>query len=1434
MHELENFLVVGIGASAGGLEACRALIDALPPQCNTAFILIQHLAPGHESMMVELLKGRSTVTVEEAKEGALISPSHFYIIPPGTYLSVERGTLHLTRPPARGGARLPFDFFLHSLAAAYGDRAVCVVLSGTGGDGSLGLETVRKNRGFVIAQDPDEAGYDGMPRSAISTGAVDIVLPVREIPAAIENYGATPPNHQEAVPPDARQDILPEVIDLLRATTVYDFAPYKSGTLERRIERRMALSAIKACTTKQYIEFLRSDPNERKSLAQDILINVTSFFRDPEVFEYLAQKLVPEIVQRHTPGEPLRIWIAGCSTGEETYSLLMLFCEEIGAKKRNVKLQIFASDVDPDALSVAREGFYPKTVESNVSSDRLARFFSEEERGYRILPELRAQVIFSVQDLLTDPPFSKLDMISCRNLLIYLRPEAQEKVISLFHFALRKDGVLLLGSSETAGNISGRFEVISKTSRLYRHVGQGRPGAPGFSIGGGAGTRFPERRAIAPIAEQQASLAELCRRLVIASYAPAALLINRKHECLYSVGPTDRYMRLPTGPTTNDLLSLARPSISAKLRAGIQKAIQENGRVVISGGQLTENGQTISFSIAVEPVTTAGEQLLLICFIDDFTPEESSNGTGILSSSSRIEELERELDTVRTELQTATRNLEIAKEDHKTINEEALSVSEEYQSTNEELLSSKEELQSLNEELTSLNSQLQETLECQRTTANDLQNVLYSTDAATLFLDTDLKIRFFTPATRSLFCVIPSDVGRPLADLNSLAADSHLLSDAKKVLQTQHPVEAEIEAGDGTWYTRRVLPYRTQENDVQGVVITFSDITDLRHVAEALEASKRHAELATISKSRFLAAASHDLRQPLQTLVLLHDIMEKTIGGANEKKLVVRLDETLSVMSGMLNTLLDINQIETGNVHVEMENFAINNVLDRLRDEYSYYASPPSLKLRILPCTLFVYSDARLLEQMIRNLLSNAFKYTRSGKILLGCRRRGEILRIEIWDTGIGISEAELEAIFEEYYQLGNTARERERGLGLGLAIVRRIAELLGHAVNVRSQLGSGSVFSIDVGISSPDMTPQFNPRRTEDSAGAGEATRRFGTILVVEDDSDVRELLHLLLEGEGHRVVVARDGIKATALIQAGEVQPDIVLADYNLPNGLNGLEVIDKTRRKFGREIPAIVLTGDVSTDALQRITSQNCVKLNKPVKPKELKSAIQRLLPVHQATVPSLRRHVSDVDADSPPQVIFVVDDNPQVRATIREALEKDGRIAEDYESGEAFLAAYRPGRGVCLLIDAYLPGMDGVTLLQHLHSEGHDLPAIMITGNSDVAVAVQAMKAGALDFIEKPIRFPELIASIDRAVEQSKDASEVHARHERAVHNLAGLTPRQRTIMEMVLTGQANKNIAVDLNISQRTVEHHRAAIMKKTGSKSLPALARLALAAGSNS
>jgi two-component system, chemotaxis family, CheB/CheR fusion protein len=1430
----EAFPVVGIGASAGGLDAASQLLDALPKDSDAAFILIQHLDPTHPSLMAGLLAEHTAMPVSEATDGVQIAPGHVYVIPPGTYLAASDGVLRLSQPQARHGARLPFDFLLRSLADAYGSRAVCVVLSGSGADGSLGLRAVREKGGLIIAQDPREAAHDGMPRSAIATGAVDLVLSIADVPAALAQFA----RHLERAPANAEEsastgsqatdaDWTLRIVDLLRRRTAHDFTLYKSGTVRRRIERRMSIAAIDPDDMGRYLDLLETSQDEIDLLAKDLLINVTSFFRDPLVFQRLAETTIPDMLREHPRDQSLRVWVVGCSTGEEAYSIAMLLREAITAAESNVKLQIFASDVDSDAVAIARDGLYPETIAADVSAPRLEHFFSREEGGYRVSPELRSAIVFTVQDLLLDPPFSRIDLISCRNLLIYLTPEAQTRAIALFHFSLRQGGALLLGSAETIGDAEDRFAAISKPDRLYRHVGRSRPGDLALAIIAPDGLRVPARGGKPPQPARQTVLAELSRRMVMETYAPAAVLINAKGECLHLLGPTDRYLRVAPGAPTHDLIAMSPQGLRGKMRSAIQQARRDGARHTIGGCSIAGAGGAVHFSLDVQPVTSEGEDLLLISFIEQPPPEQRRGGARIGTDASRVVELEAELEASRTELQAAVRSLELSSEEQKAINEEALSVNEEFQSTNEELLTSKEELQSLNEELTALNSQLHESLEKQKTSSNDLQNIIYSTDLAMLFLDLDLNIRFFTPTTRSLFNVIPSDIGRPLADLASLAPDLALAADARAVLDSRTPVERDIETAAGLCFTRRILPYRTLDNGVEGVIITFIDVTEARHAAKALEASRAKAEQADAAKSRFLAVASHDLRQPLQSLALIHGLLSRTVLDDRAKGLAGRLEQTVGLMTGMLNTLLDINQIEAGVVHPSPVSFVIGDILQRIGAEFSLQALSQKLDLRVISCRRSIRSDPRLIEQMIRNLVSNALKYTRKGKILIGCRRRGDQLAIEIWDTGIGIAPAELTAIFEAYHQIDNPARERSRGLGLGLAIVDRLARLLELGLRVESLPGKGSVFVIEAPMAADLPAPPIGPLRAESAGAESASPGPASSILIVEDDKDVGELLELFLKGEGHHVARIIDGASAVKIVAQGKIRPDLVLADYKLPGALDGLGVAAELRQTLGRQVPVVMITGDISISTLRTIAEHDCVQLSKPVSLGDLSQVIRSALPPVGSPGPT-RPPTEDLARAA---TIFVVDDDRIVREDLREVLEEGGYAVRAFESCEAFLDADQPGEDACIVVDGYLPGMSGLDLLSKLKSAGDQTPAIMVTGKSDTPMVVQAMKAGAWDFIEKPVGRDELLTAIERALEQSRDSFAASAWRTAAAKTISTLTPRQRQIMDLVLEGHPSKNIAADLGISQRTVENHRASIMSRMGARSLPALARMVLVGG---
>ena len=1419
--------IVAIGASAGGLEAVSRLFELLPHDSGMAFLVVQHLEPTHKSLMVDLLATHTVMPVAEAVEGAQLHADHVYVIPPGRYLSVRAGLLHVSTPDAPRGARLPFDHLLASLAQSCGPRTVAVILSGTGGDGSAGLQALHQAGGGAIAQCPVEAEYAGMPQSAIATGLVDRIVPLAQMPAAIAAVaGHMPSLHDSVASADGQAAAFAEILNVVKASTAHDFHAYKPGTIGRRIERRMGLLGLPTDNLDEYLERLRHDPAECGLLAQDLLINVTSFFRDPAVFDALETTVLPDLLDRLGPDQPLRVWVAGCSTGEEVYSLAMVCCDAMLAGKHDVRLQIFASDLDAAAVAIAREGLYGPDIAEVVPHDRLARYFAPDPKGFRVNANLRGHVVFVVQDVLSDPPFSRMDLVSCRNLLIYLNIKAQAKAIGLFHFALKDGGVLLLGAAETVGQSEGRFEPLPRAECCFRHLGTSHRTVPAELFTLPAIVPVPWTEAAPAPLPRQGSLADICSKAVLAYHAPAALLINRRHECLYSMGPTERYLRMAPGYASLDVLAMAPPDLRTRLRLAIARAGSAEPRVDGGRASLVRGDATIWFRIDVQWLGDSTDDLLLISFIEQATPDQPAGE--MPAQAARIAELERELAAAHAEMEAAIETRRNLEQEQKTINEEARSVNEEFQSTNEELLTSKEELQSLNEELTALNSQLQQTLERERLASDDLHNVLYSTNVGTMFLDSALKIRFFTPAISPLFSVIPGDIGRPIDHLRPIADDPHLVSDVRRVLDEGSSIDRDVRTPDGNWYLRRIFPYRAQNTRVDGVVITFADVTEVRRTTAALEATKREAERANIAKSRFLAAASHDLRQPLQSLTLLTGLLEHAVENIRATDLLHRFSTTLRTMSDMLDGLLNINQIEAGVIKPNLSAFALGTVFDRLRSEFAMLTEPLDLSLRIMPGTMQVVSDPRLLEQMLRNLLGNAIKYTPQGRVLVGARRHGEDVRIEVWDTGIGIRADQLQVIFEEFHQVDMASYESSGGLGLGLSIVRRLGLLLGYRVDVRSQPGHGSIFAITVpGAASAMLPAPAVVPEPRDRPQPGQ-----GALLVVDDDPEVLDLLKLVLRPAGYLVTGAPDAAAALRLVTEGAIRPDVVLTDYNLPNGINGLDLLARLRAHLGDAVPAIVLSGDISTLAITRISAANCVRLAKPVDPDRLIDTIRQICPVAPAPPPLPDAHAATADpVVRDPQalpLIHVVDDDMAIRETMREVLETHGLRVADHAGAEAFLAAYRPGGESALLLDAHMPGMSGLDLLHALRARGDHMPVILITGSGDIALAVAAMRAGASNFLEKPVGRADILACVDQALGQSRDTHQTDSLRAEAAARMASLTPRQREVLRRVLAGEPSKNIAADLDISQRTVENHRAEIMHKMKVRSIPELVKLAI------
>lgn len=837
-----TFPIVGIGASAGGLEALEQFLARVPPGSGMAFVIVQHLDPTRKGIMPELLQRATGMKVIQVKNRTPVREDCVYVIPPNKDMSILHGVLHLLAPASPRGLRLPIDIFLRSLALDQQERSVGVILSGMGSDGTLGLRAIKEKAGVALVQEPATAKFDSMPRSAIDAGLADIVAPAGELPGKILAYLQRKPLivRTELVMEDKTQSALEKVIVLLRDHTGNDFSLYKRNTLYRRIERRMGIHQITKMA--RYVRYLQENSQELDLLFKELLIGVTNFFRDPAVWEELRTQVIPALLASRSPGHALRAWVPGCSTGEEAYTLAMVFREAVEALKPKASfvLQIFATDLDRDAIDKARHGVFPPNITTDVSAERLKRFFTKEDHGYRVRREIREMVIFAPQNIIMDPPFTKLDLLSCRNLLIYLTAEVQKKLMPLFHYSLTPGGLLLLGSAETVGSSTDLFASVSAKARIFKRTETvQRPVQVEFPASFKVGKPFgPES---AQPAKPLASLQSLADQLILRSYAPPTVLTNDKGDIFYISGRTGKYLEPAAGKANWNLFAMAREGLRYELAGAFPKALKQKESVLLHALKVGTDGGTQCVDVSVQRLDEPGPlHGLVIIVLTDVAMAVTTHTSKTPAQNARLTASERELQRVRAEARITHEEMQTSQEEIRSANEELQSTNEELQSTNEELTTSKEEMQSLNEELQTVNAELQAKLQELSSSSNDMKNLLDSTDIAMLFLDRHLNVRRFTHQATKIIKLIPSDVGRPITDLVSNLDDPALSADACEVLRSLVPKEKPVSTPDGRWFSVRIMPYRTLDDRIDGVVITFADIT----VAKTLEAELREKQAA--------------------------------------------------------------------------------------------------------------------------------------------------------------------------------------------------------------------------------------------------------------------------------------------------------------------------------------------------------------------------------------------------------------------------------------------------------------------------------------------------------------------------------------------------------------------------------------------------------------
>ena len=1184
--------VVGIGASAGGLIALKHFFEKMAGDTGMAFVVVVHLSPEHASNLAAILQTTTSLPVVEVTETLKIEPNHVYVIPPGKYLTMVDGEVRLTEPEATRGRRVPIDVFLRTLAAAYGRNAICVILSGTGSDGTLGLKRIKEDGGIAIVQDPADAEYDSMPRSAIATNLVDLILPAAEIPAKLVALKQCADriqlpevaNEEEKAP--AAADPIREVLAMLRIRSGHDFSNYKRPTIGRRINRRVQVHEL--ADVNEYIDYLRRHPEEMKALLSDLLITVTNFFRDKNTYKSLEQQVVPQIFANKTSADQVRVWVAGCATGEEAYSIAILLHEHAARLADPPKIQIFATDIDADALATARDCCYNEIIAADVSPERLRQFFVKDGQNYIVKKELRDSILFAPHNLLRDPPFSRIDLITCRNLLIYLNRNTQDILLRVFHFVLRQGGFLFLGASESAEGAASLFAPLDKKNRIYRALPSAAQHPP-LPLSGDWKIRIPEPPAAHK--HQGLSLGNL-HHMLVEEYAPPSVLVNEEGEILHLSQHAGRYLQLPGGQPTHNLFDIAPPALQLDLRHAFITAKQKNRQIETPNVRVSLDGEQRLVNLIIHPTSGATQGVYLVIFDETRSPaglrEVAPSAQAALESDKAIETivrgLEDELQHIKDQLRAAIEEHELSVAELKASNEELLAMNEELRSTGEELETGKEELQSVNEELTTVNQELKETIDEVGRANTDLQNLISSTDIATIFLDRELRVRRYTPRTQELFNLIKTDIGRPLEHVTHKLDYGSLTADLAEVVETSQPIEREVRTSNNRWYMVRVFPYRTLQEHIVGVVATFVDITERRHMEHAVREADRR-------KDEFLALLSHELRNPLQVLRGVFDIQNRSDNPERIARMWSMAERQAEQLHRLVDDLLNVSRISQGKLDLRKQRVSLASVVN-LALESSRPAldqAGHTLTVTLPPEPVYLDADSARLAQVLTNLLDNAAKYTGpGGRISLNAARNGDQIVIRLRDNGRGIAPEFLPNVFDMFKQ----AETRRGGLGIGLSLVKQLVEMHGGQVWAHSAgEGQGSEFVVQLPLATDQIslppTKEAEPGPTPAVAAPG---RR---ILVVDDNIDAAESLAESVRLDGHVARTAYTG--ETAVKAALEFDPDIICLDIDLPD-VSGYEVAERLRRELPNSLIVAVsgwLREDVSTDRKSAAIDQYFLK-------------------------------------------------------------------------------------------------------------------------------------------------------------------------------------------------------------------------------------------------
>ena len=1255
--------VVGIGASAGGLEALEKLFASMPLDTGMAFVVVQHFSPDFESHKDQLLGRVTKLAVRSVTDGMKVERNTVYLIPPKMEMVISNGKLLLTERARERTLSHAIDQFLRSLARDAGRDAVAIILSGTGSDGSRGIADVRNNGGLVIAQEASTCRFDAMPVNAEESGNVHLTLPPDAIGQALVQYvqdGNSPSQFRDQGLEAFEEQGIRKLLQLLQDAHGIDFGHYKASTVGRRIQRRIELKHAESLEA--YVELLSTQPGELNELYKDLLIEVTEFFRDPEAVQLLENRVIPEILAGRA-SDSIRIWVCGCATGEEAYSLAMLFWEAIERirqeRGQDIDFNLLATDAHRESLQYAAVGFYPEENLKNVSAARREHFFEKRRDGYHVKPHLRRMVVFAPHNVIHDPPFTQMDLVSCRNLLIYLRPAAQRKTLSLFHFALRPSGTLWLGPSESTGEIGDEFDTIDAHWKVFRkrrdvrlpvdmrlptpgtQLTQAAPSAAPFTSGGRKG----------------GDLLPAVYDALLSRLMPPSVLVNERFEIVHTFEGMSAYLRFPTGRPTANVLEVVYPEIKTSLAGALQHAVKENKTVRYSGMPTPDGDPEKQLRLVVEPIglPSAQARVLLVTFDEAVTEpslrdsDEAFDDVNLgEAAASRIETLEKELDYTRQNLQATIEKLETS--------------NEELQATNEEMVASNEELQSTNEELHTVNAEHQRRLAELDEANADMENLLASTrvgvqsdvtervrvgeaarasaDTVRLLLDSTAEGIFGVNA-RGLctFC------NRSAAEMFGFAGPDSVVSKSIRPLlgidagDSGHPILESLETGDkvnrsdqvfyradGSSFPVEYWSYPIVKDDEHvGVVITFVDSTERLRKERELREARRQADSANEAKSRFLASMSHELRSPLSAMLGYADILQEQLDDESVLEKVSLIRRNGGYLVRLLNDLLDLSAIEAGKFHFNRDTQPLQQWLDDIHDVMQMRASERGCQLRFeypgpLPET--ITTDAARLRQVMVNLISNAIKFARQGEVVVTAEMAGDspkaALVLSVRDNGIGIARDKLDRLFEPFQQADESIGRKYGGTGLGLSISRRLVESLGGEISVESEEGEGTTFRVSVPVAPAGKRGELEAAgRPERSAAdpavepthSGELGAR---VLIADDMQDIRFIARHFLLKAGCNVQLAQDGREALDMILNGHSESDafdVVLMDMQMPE-LDGADVV-KTVRDRGVSTPIVALTADAMKGMRRRVLEIGFDEyVEKPLDSNRLVSVVARL--------------------------------------------------------------------------------------------------------------------------------------------------------------------------------------------------------------------------------